>query len=174
MIRKIEHHHVTIMLLFFFLIIKTVMAENLLIDYDDMDYNANREATFSVTIVRTEEKEWKFGSGTTTGLVLNVKYLNKEHMIPVAPIWYLQNKNEFKEKLSITVTGIMENISGKNVIIPKLIAIGNSELLLRNYDGKPFWIRSNNLRIYKTDNNPPEKKQGMKNPGGRRGMGNSH
>jgi hypothetical protein len=68
----------------------------------------------------------------------------------------------------------MENILGKNVILPKLIAIGNSELLLRNYDGKPFWIRSNNLRIYKIENNSQEKKQGMKNPGGKRGMGNSH
>jgi len=173
MIFKIEHHHVTIILLFFFLIVKTVMAENLIIDYDEMDYNVNRQATFIVTIVSTEEKEWKFGSGTTTGLVLNVKYLNKEYMIPVAPVWYLQNKNEFKEKLSITVTGIMENISGKNVIIPKLIAIGNSELLLRNYDGKPFWIRSNNLRIYKKEDNAQEKKQGMRGRGGKRGMGNS-
>jgi hypothetical protein len=172
MINNIKHHHVTIMLLFFFLIIKTAMAENLLIDYDEMNYNVKRQSTFIVTIVGNEEKEWKFGFGTTIGLYLNVKYLNKEYIIPVAPVWYLQNKDEFKQNPTITVTGVIQNMSGKDIILPKLIAIGNAELLLRNYDGKPFWNSSYNLRNYKTVDNSQEKNQGMKGRGGRRGMGN--
>ena len=97
------------------------MAENPLIDYDEANYDVKRQSIFMVTIIRNEEKEWKYGFGTTIGLYLNVKYLKKEYIIPVAPVWYLQNKNEFKENLIIKVTGVIQKISGKNVILPNLL-----------------------------------------------------
>jgi hypothetical protein len=125
-------------------LLKPAFADDALIDYDNIAYPGNDQQTFNATIRKVEEREWILGSGTTTGLFLTVACSHEEFTVPIAPLWYLQNRAEFQQNLEIQITGIRRLVHGGNIIIPKMIKIGADELLLRNYDGRPFWNGTGN------------------------------
>jgi hypothetical protein len=167
-----RHYSITLIFLVCNLFARAVIADNAPIDFDNIDYPSGNQETFTAIIKKIEERKWIYGSGTTLGIILTVICFNKKFTVPVAPVWYLPDNNEFTPNLKIQITGVRRLVRGTNIILPKLIKIGNSEVLLRNYDGKPFWNGSNDYKGYRTNIHRRGKNRGMRGRGNRKGWGN--
>jgi hypothetical protein len=128
-------------------------------DFDKMVYDDTIQKYYDVTILEVWKAPWKHDSGESTGIYIEVAYKKKSYLVPIAPCWYFDDIDSFKVEKKITIFGVESVIQGKNIILPKLIK-NESDLWLRNYDGKPFWvIASKNDSLRKMDPN------GKKGPG---------
>lgn len=166
-------------LIFFLAIVYSIkpgMSEEL-INYDRLEYNVKDQKEFTATITNIKEMDWKYGSGKTTGLYLYVKCLKKDYFVPVGPIWYFLDKGEFKKDLIIRITGIILKIDNQRIILPKSVKVNARATVLRNYDGRPFWIMAERSRDEMPVGGRGEGRDGrggMPGKGGNRGMGRSN
>lgn len=67
----------------------------------------------------------------------------------------------------------METVAGVHVILPKWIHNEYSEIFIRNYDGKPFWVtNAANSKMGAGDGHPGDNGKRPPSGGGKsRGMG---
>ena len=69
-------------------------AEEILNNYDKIEYDSKKEKTFNVTITKIKEMDWTLPSGTTAGIYLTVTNKGKQYTVPVAPVWFITDKEE--------------------------------------------------------------------------------
>ena len=102
-------------------------------------YNSSTVTQLTGIIIKVITADWLHATGKSTGIYLRAKFRKILTTVYVAPQWFIPPAMEFKKGDVIEVIGSQVMIKKKPVIVAKWIRNGEKEILLRNYDGTPFW-----------------------------------
>ncbi len=102
-------------------------------------YNSSTVTQLTGTIIKVITADWQHATGKSTGIYLRTKFRKILTTVYVAPRWFIPPTMEFKKGDVIEVIGSQVMIKKKPMIVAKWIKNGDREILLRNYDGTPFW-----------------------------------
>ncbi|MBN1532887.1 MAG: hypothetical protein JXA20_09510 [Spirochaetes bacterium] len=127
-------------------------------------YNARSEITVKGTVERVVVMKVREGNGTSNNTFLR---LGNGIMVYIGPNWYIGESMVFAPGDRVAVRGARMLLQGISVVAAKQVRKGATTLVLRDYEGRPYWD-SSNAAVGTITEKRGERRRG-KGPGGKGG-----